>query len=197
VTGDQSNSEGKKVVSGDVYDLIERLIAGFEISHKVTKISWKDRPFVAHQDLMKKLLKRSQPPSQPPIQYQSVSPNQRCESECNSAASKSSESFHVEDLRSQKENPNAEFDPKRGYLRYRARLVYGKIDKVMVCIPPNWEPDQRDLYKVWENHSKTPSAILEYWGHSYDSPPGPPNVKSEKTRRLYNPLSFKGNFAND
>lgn len=73
-----------------------------------------------------------------------------------------------------------EFDPTRGYLRYRAELEYGQVVKVLERNPPDWHPNVQDIHFIAGKYIKVPNAELEFWADSLDGPTNGPNVRITK-----------------
>lgn len=137
VIGDVNCRDGDPV-SEKARQLVRQLESSIKLKENmITVLSWREKPFIQHQDIVKKLLlKASSAKQQYPSQH----------------------------------HPKTVFDQDKGYLRYKAVLRNGKIAKVSVQIPPDWNPDPRDIIFFVEKYSEVPKAVVEYWAHNLDGP---------------------------
>ncbi|XP_031570348.1 uncharacterized protein LOC116304715 [Actinia tenebrosa] len=58
---------------------------------------------------------------------------------------------------------DAEIDPVKGRLRYKARIRYGRVVEVLESDPPGWKPEESMLKQQLERNKDLIRGFLEFW----------------------------------
>lgn len=175
VIGDENCQDGDSV-SDVVQQVARQLASSIKLeANKITVMSWRKDPFLAHQDIMKDLLLKYPPTKQPyPSQYPSSTQQQQYYGD----PAKKTPTNKPPTMSSLPKK--SEFDRTKGYLRYRAVLEYGRLREVE-RYPTDWHPEQRDIHDIVVRNTTEPKAVLEIWADSYDGPTkNPILIKPEK-----------------